>query len=144
VIGYSGAKGSLGKIRSVIDEFGYEVLELNNPLICDITIGEDEQQRKIGIETARFAEMFSKSSGRSRYMDDMFYMNHQSTLSFTPVNGGWGDAVSISFLELDELRCSGVDPEFAYKRIVDDGLTPGALMTARQDGVETSLMSGAL
>lgn len=143
VLGSSSLSDNLGKLKKVIDEHGYDVLRLVNPMLCFHKIGEGENKRPLGYEATVYTEKFLQESKAQWNLSQLMYGGFNQHVSASSTASPY-HSVAVPFTDLDELCRAGIDTSVAYQYIVDEGMTPGALIAAQQDEVETALMSGAL
>ena len=144
VIERSKSAKTVSKLAKAIQTYGYEVLEMSHPLLCFHKIGYGEERTTLGYHGAQYVESFLGASPNNRTSDDLYYSGYSDEIRVYRPSGNWYDSVIVTYLELYELYRADIDPVLAYAFVVGEGMPVASLISASQDGVENSLMSGAL
>lgn len=126
---------SVTELRSVVMSHGPAALELKNPYLCRAKITEqDGTSRMAGYDMVKYMEdIASNAQGRyirwnTSFNDDQIWFSDRSF----PIH---------SFCRMMD---AGIDSEDAAFGIFEMGLSPDAIVTAKEDGIESSLVGGIL
>jgi hypothetical protein len=137
---------SVDGLRTAISHNGFKVLSMDHPLLCSHRIGEGENKFAYGYEAAKYTEALMKSSPSSSAHEDLHYSGYGNDIRFTrkSASSSWFESVRIPYTDIYDLFQAGVEPAVAYKHVIEDDMPAASLIAAYKDGVQTSLMSGAL
>lgn len=128
----------LKELRAAFDSYGEGVLELTNPYLATAVVfdgdGEERVKRKIGLETARYIEETVRMEWDESTVRHLYRYNGELGLPGLKFDAG----------DFDRLYRAGVPTEAVCQNLFNNGVGVDALITATEDGIATSLMSGAL
>lgn len=128
-----GVKGLL----SALETYGEEIFSLRNPYLPVATFrrGPGADKREIGMETARYIEdVINAEQGVSNSHRD--YYNYDGNLSLPYQNVGYA--------ELDRLRRAGVPVHSVCELVFHGEVSVDVLIGARESGIASNLIDGAL
>lgn len=129
-------------LRDLMIQYGEKVLELQEPFLCEREVTTGGAVAPMGFECAKFIHDLAGTEIREH---DLQYLRFKKGSGGIRISNGWREpGVQISYDELSLMHKSGIEPTTAYRYLVEDKLSPASLIAAREDGVISTLMGGAL
>lgn len=146
-IGHGGSPvPSIDGLRKSITTYGYKILDLDHPLLCSHPVRRGEEKFPLGYEGAKYTEELMKASPSASAIQELHYSGYGNDIRITrkQANSSWYESVSISYADIYTMLQEGIEPIAAYKYVVEEDMPVESLIAAHRDGVQISLMSGAL
>jgi hypothetical protein len=137
---------SIDGLRKSIATYGYKILDLEHPLLCSHPVGKGENKFDLGYEGAKYTEELMKASPSASAIEELHYSGYGNDIRITrkQANSSWYESVRISYADIYTMFQEGIEPIAAYKYVIEEDMPVESLIAAHRDGVQISLMGGAL